>query len=177
MNDLNSCIRTSLAREGRARSLPRPPVAWRHAGFTLIEAMIVVAIVAILAAVALPSYQQYVIRSRLTEAQNTLVGIGIAMQQYYQDNRSYVGSDLVGLTPTRPCELLSNTRSEDFDYVCSPPVSALNFTLRATAKSGSVAAGAVYTLDQDGVRKTVGVPKGWTTPPPDCWVRSPTGAC
>jgi len=69
---------------------------WRTAqsGFTLIEVMIVVAIVAILAAVALPSYADYVLRSKLTEAFNALSDSRVKMEQSYQDNRRYAKTAL-----------------------------------------------------------------------------------
>ena len=65
------------------------PVPTRAAGFTLIEVMIVVAIVAILTAIALPSYKDYIRRGRLPEAFNALADYRTKMEQYYQDNRNY----------------------------------------------------------------------------------------
>ena len=66
------------------------------AGFTLIELMIVVAIVGILAAVALPSYQQYIIRGHRAAAQSEMMDIANREQQYILSNRVYTatGSDL-----------------------------------------------------------------------------------
>ena len=58
-------------------------------GFTLIEVMIVVAIVAILAAVALPAYGDYVRRGQLPEAFSGMADLRVKLEQYYQDNRSY----------------------------------------------------------------------------------------
>jgi type IV pilus assembly protein PilE len=58
-------------------------------GFTLIEVMIVVAIVAILAAVALPAYGDYVRRGQLPEAFAGMSDLRVKMEQYYQDRRSY----------------------------------------------------------------------------------------
>ena len=158
-------------------------IYWQQ-GFTLIEAMMVVAIVAILAAVALPSYQQYVIRSRLTEAQSALTGFGIAMQQYYQDNRNYVVPVVGAGTSVGPCTTAGSTVTSipgpstnfiNFTYFCIS--TATTYTVTATAPSTSVAAGTIYTLDQDGTQRTVSPPTGWTAPTNDCWVRSPTGAC
>ena len=61
----------------------------RHQGFTLIELMITVAIIAILARLAWPSYQNYVTRTKLTQAFNQLSAYSLTMQQVYQDTRSY----------------------------------------------------------------------------------------
>ena len=58
-------------------------------GFTLIELMIAVAIVGILAAIALPSYQQYVTKSRRTEAIAALHAIIVGLEKYYFNNHSY----------------------------------------------------------------------------------------
>ncbi len=54
-------------------------------GFTLIELMIVVAIIGILAAVAIPSYQDYTARAQVTEAVNLSAGFKTGMAEYYQD--------------------------------------------------------------------------------------------
>ncbi len=64
----------------------------RIAGFTLIEVMITVAIIAILAAVALPNYIDYVTRSRLVEAKSNLSDMRTRLEQYFLDNRSYPGA-------------------------------------------------------------------------------------
>jgi len=58
-------------------------------GFTLIELMIAVVIVAILAAVAIPSYQQYVIRGKRAAAQAQMLDIANRQQQYFLDKRTY----------------------------------------------------------------------------------------
>ncbi len=60
-----------------------------YSGFTLIEMMITVAIVAILASVALPSYSEYVLRSKTEEATSGLAELRVRMEQYFQDNRKY----------------------------------------------------------------------------------------
>ena len=61
-------------------------------GFTLIEVMITVAIVAILAAVAIPSYTDYITRSKIQEATTTLLAQRTKMEQYFQDQRTYSGA-------------------------------------------------------------------------------------
>jgi type IV pilus assembly protein PilA len=70
-------------------------------GFTLIELMIVVAIIGILAAVAIPAFMDYMKRSKKTEASLQLNKIGKNSKRAYMENSSYV-SGTVGSTPTRP---------------------------------------------------------------------------
>jgi type IV pilus assembly protein PilE len=65
-------------------------------GFTLMELMIVVAIVAILAGIALPSYQQYVIRANRAAAQSEMFDIANREQQYFLANRVYADTATLG---------------------------------------------------------------------------------
>ena len=67
-------------------------------GFTLIELMIAVVVVAILTAIALPSYQEYVTRGKITEATSNLADMRVKLEQFFQDNRTYVGACAAGPT-------------------------------------------------------------------------------
>lgn len=137
-------------------------------GFTLIELMIVVAIVAILAAVAIPSYRDYILRGQLVEGTNALSAHRVNMERYFQDNRTYAATG----TFSPPCnETLTN-----FAISCSGTPDGSNFTLMATG-SGP-ANGFVYTINQRDERATTGVGGGWSaTLPAACWVMKKGQSC
>jgi len=61
-------------------------------GFTLLELMIVVAIIAILAAIAIPIYQDQVAKARRTDAEGALSSFANAMERYYTENSTYLGA-------------------------------------------------------------------------------------
>jgi len=61
-------------------------------GFTIIELLIVVAIIAIIAALALPSYEQYVLKTRRVDAANSLLRIQAEQEKFYFDNNTYMSA-------------------------------------------------------------------------------------
>jgi len=72
-------------------------------GFTLIELMIVVAVIGILAAVAYPAYQDYVIRSKRGDAMNALAAVRIAQEKYRANNAAFTNSlSELGLSSSSP---------------------------------------------------------------------------
>lgn len=135
------------------------PSSPRQQGFTLIEVMVTVAIVAILAAVALPSYSAYIRRGQLAEAASGLAGIRAQMERHYQDNRSYA---TVGTFET-PCATTDATSRTFGNFVvsCSGTPTTTTFTLQAIG-SGPVA-GFTYTINQSDVRATTAAASGWNT--------------
>lgn len=138
-------------------------------GFTLIELMITVAIIAILAAIALPAYSDYVTRGRLVDATNALSALRAKMEQHYQDNRTYLTTG----SYTTPCKASANTTAGTFTISCT--VTSTSYTLTATG-SGTTADFA-YTIDQDGTQATTGLPSGWGTAQSGCWVQRKGQTC
>jgi len=147
------------------KKYPELPARRPDAGFTLIELMIVVAIIGILAAVALPSYLDYLRRGKLVDATNTLSALRAKMEQYYQDNRKYDGD-------SSPCaSTIAPVR--DFSFSCD--YKSTKYTITATG-TGSVA-DFVYTIDQDATMATTGLPSTWGSVPATCWITRPGGTC
>ena len=150
----------------------------RSQGFTLIEVMITVAIVAILAAIALPSYSDYVRRGRLTEALSALSNMRVKMEQYFQDNRSYVAVPAAcGAPGTSVAPLPPN--SNNFVFACVPVAAAgvnpSSYTITATGAGTML--GFIYTLTDQNVQTTTGVPPGWLGVGNNCWVTKKDGSC
>lgn len=139
----------------------------KSGGFTLIELLIAVAIVGVLAAIALPAYNQYVVRGKLTEAYSNLLAIRTQSEQWFQDNRTYAGM---------PC---STTNARYFGYGCSN-LSPTTYTITATGIAGSDVAGFVFTIDQSNARATTisgaAATKGWTGNA-SCWIVRKNGGC
>ncbi|WP_082818134.1 type IV pilin protein [Variovorax boronicumulans] len=140
-------------------------------GFTLIELMIVVAVIGILAAIALPSYNDYVRRGQLPEAFNTLSAYRATMEQYYQDNRNYGPSGTN--CAANAAAAFTPSGAKYFGYTCSTSASQQNYVITATGSAGR-AVGHTYTINQNGDRATTQF-KGSTVTQP-CWLTS-ANAC
>ena len=126
-------------------------------GFTLIELIIAIAVIGILLAVGLPAYTDHVKRGKLAEGISALSDGRVKLEQFFQDNRTYVGGPAPGATP-------------NFTYAAGN-LTTTSYTITATG-IGSLE-GFVYTINE-------GNTKGSNTPWGNnaaCWVVKKGGAC
>jgi len=145
--------------------------AWRARagveGFTLIEVMIVVAIVAVLAAIALPNYADYIKRGKIIEATSALSDLRTRYEQFYLDNRTYAGGCLV----IKP--IVNTVRAFDID--CGGE-SATTYTGTATGKPAEGMSGFSYTINQANAKTSTITATGWSGNS-TCWAIRKDGSC
>lgn len=129
----------------------------KAAGFTLLELMIVVAVVAILSAIAYPSYQQYVVKARRTAVAGCLQQHAQTMERYYTTNLSYSGA------PNPVCEA-DLTPFYNVGYVAAPQPRTFTVQAVPTARQKDAKCGTL-TIDARGVRGK----SGTAATAGECW--------
>lgn len=139
-----------------------------HSGFTLIEMLIVVAIIGILAAIALPGYQDYVRRSKLAEATSQLSDLRVKMEQWYQDNRKYTDAGDAACGVAMPA-------AQYFTFTCANG-DPQSFVLTATGVAAQDMGGYTFTIDQANARQTTAFP-GAAGLPKSCWIYRKGDGC
>ena len=116
-------------------------------GFTLIELIVAILVVAILAAVAVPGYRDHVRRGKITEATTGLADMRVKLEQYFQDNRTYVGACVAGTVAALP------TNPRYFAFAC-PTLTATTYTVTATGIAAQSMNGFVYQVTQANVQSS-----------------------
>jgi type IV pilus assembly protein PilE len=118
-------------------------------GFTLIELVIALTVLGILAAIAYPSYQNQVAKSRRGDAQAALMAFANAMERYYTQNNTYAGA-AVGAGGVFPAEAPVDGSNKYYD-LSIPTATVSAYTLRAVPKNGQAGDGRLE-IDSDGTR-------------------------
>ena len=149
--------------------LARRPAPCRRRGFTLIELVIAIAIVATLAGIAVPTFADHLRRGRIVEALARLADHRARMEQYFLDNRRYddgAGNCGYAVSPA--------SAADAFTLDCT--ASATAYAVSATGVPGKGTQGFVYTVDESDARSTPAVPGGWVASR-TCWVMRRDGSC
>lgn len=156
------------------RSVCNPPMrrlaVAACAGFTLVEVMVTVAILAILTAVAIPIYTGYVVRSNVQSGLQGLAVMRTRMEQYFMDNRTY---DNVG-----DCGATQPPNEDNFFYSCESPANEGTYIVTATGVTGTNMEGFTYTINQANERTSAINKDGWGTGATvPCWITRPGEEC
>ena len=159
---------------GEAAIRPQTSPLTRQArGFTLIEVLVVVAIVGILAAIALPSYSDYVRRSKIIEATTGMSDMKTRMEQYFLDNRRYDNGGACGVNPA-----VAEKNVKTFTITCAG--SATGYVVTATGKAAEGMGSFVYvytnTLANPDLKSTTSTGP-WGKSSANCWVTRKDGSC
>ena len=122
--------------------------ARRHRGFTLIELMIIVAVITILTAIALPSYRSYVIKSRRVDAKNGLLDLASREERFFSVNNTYTNNAAnLGYGTGSSFPIAINASGQSYYNLTAPAITAASGA-GGTAVPPGFTAQAVPTADQ-----------------------------
>lgn len=119
------------------KTVPVSTLRNRWHGFTLIELMITVAIIGILAAIAYPSYTQYVLRANRADAQAVLMETAQFMERYYTTNNTFVGATVASVSAVSPKGATGTNIKYNITFSVAP--TATVYTLSAAPANGQTA--------------------------------------
>lgn len=138
-------------------------------GFTLIEILVVVALIGILSSIALPAYSNYVTRGKIPDAISNLASKRVLMEQFFQDNHTYVAA------PACNNDTIS---SKNFTFSCPVAATVNAYTIQATGIGRM--SGFSYTIDQSNNKaSTITGPASinWQATSNNCWITNMGGQC
>lgn len=124
----------------------------KHKGFTLIELMIVVAILGLLVAVGLPSYRDSVERSERSLAQAGVLSVSTALEQYYAENNTYKGATMAVIA--HPVNVPLDSLTPKYKLSLSIPSTGKTYTIRAKPVAANTGNTMAYTLNSIGRKKS-----------------------
>ena len=154
-----------MCRDARSAAWPSR-LSRRTRGFTLIEMMIAVVVIALLGAVALPAYQRSVAKARRADAKAALSTAAQMMERYSTEN-PVTGYSNATLSNTAGPTVVYKTRSDNGNYALSlSGLAVMAFTLNATPLGSQTADPCgTFTLNERGDRGVT----GGTRPATECW--------
>lgn len=132
----------------------------KNQGFTLLELMIVVTIIGVLMAIAIPMYRNYVYRAYLTEAFDALSNYQIRMEQALSDNGNYGAGGVCSV---------ATANTTHFNISCTLAGNGLSYTATAVANNTGGFTGYTYTINDQSARVTTAYPSAPTLPAA-CWL-------
>jgi type IV pilus assembly protein PilE len=141
-NNINSLI-------FKENSIMKPSPRSNTNGFTLIELMVTIAIIAIVAGIAIPSYNGYITTAKMAEAENNLAAIRLAQEEFFLENNRYFSGANAAAIKTDSGDLWTVSKGSDgynFDYVVTL---SSGWTATATGKIGKKVAGKTRTTSKE----------------------------
>ncbi len=146
------------------------PASRINTGFSLIEVLIVVAILGIISSIAIPMYGDYVTRSKTQQATSGLADARVKLEQFFLDNRTYQGGG-----GTWTCGTPRPT-ARYFTFTCDAPT-ASTYTVTASGVATEGMAGFVYTINESNAQgSTFTGLSGWNNSA-TCWITKKGESC
>jgi type IV pilus assembly protein PilE len=140
----------------------------RMKGFTLIELMIVIVVIAVLGSIAVPSYRSYILRTHRVEAKTALLNLAAAQEKFYLQNNTYATNAQLATAPPNGLGMTATTENGWYTIAIANGASATTFSATATAAAGQVddSACATFTINALGVKSATKQGGGTSTA---CW--------